>query len=113
MMDKETLDALAAAKRQAKLYTADRPDVVGVGIGDKKVRIYLKDDEGRLGIPESFGGFPVEFVVTGEIKAYAGGVKNPLHPEKCYGCDQIKIYSGEFCDDCLETWKEEGPEVVY
>lgn len=33
--------------------------------------------------------------------------------EKCFGCSRFKAYSGEFCDDCLEAWKEEGPEVVY
>jgi hypothetical protein len=66
-------EGLLRAKRQAKKYLADRPDVTGVGVGDGKVRVYLKDEEGRLGIPESFGDFPVEFVVTGKITAYEAG----------------------------------------
>lgn len=61
---------LLRAKRQAKSYLIDRPDVTGVGVGDNRVRVYLNDEQGKLGIPESFGGFPVEFVVTGEIKVY-------------------------------------------
>lgn len=60
---------IIAAKVEAKKYVADRPDVLGVGVGDKCIRIYLKDEEGRLGIPDSFLGFPVEFVETGVIKA--------------------------------------------
>lgn len=58
-----------AAKAEAKKYLADRPDVLGVGIGDKCVRVYLKDDEGRLGIPEQFKGVPVEFIISGRIEA--------------------------------------------
>jgi hypothetical protein len=33
--------------------------------------------------------------------------------EKCYGCDQMKVYSGEFCDDCLEAVKYEGIDPPY
>lgn len=33
--------------------------------------------------------------------------------EKCYQCGQMKRYSGEFCDDCAEANKNEGPEVLY
>lgn len=61
---------LLRAKRLAKSYLADRPDVTGIGIGDNRIRVYLKDDEGRLGIPADFNGVPVECVVTGEIKAF-------------------------------------------
>lgn len=67
-MNNEPKDILAA-KREAKKYVADRPDVTGVGVGDGRVRLYLLNDEARLGIPDNFLGFPVEFVVTGEIRA--------------------------------------------
>lgn len=36
-----------------------------------------------------------------------------LKPERCYQCDEVKIFSGEFCDDCTERNREEPPEQVY
>lgn len=69
-MDNDKPVDIFHAKRKAKEYLSDRPDVAGVGIGDGKVRVYLLNDEARRGIPDDFFGFPVEFVVTGKIEAY-------------------------------------------
>lgn len=43
--------------------------IVGVGIGDEVIRIYLRDDEVGNQIPNSIEGFPITKVVTGEITA--------------------------------------------
>jgi hypothetical protein len=40
-------------------------------------------------------------------------VKEWAEREKCYQCDQMKVYLGEFCDDCTEANKNEGPEQIY
>jgi hypothetical protein len=34
-------------------------------------------------------------------------------PEKCYQCGEVKAFSGEFCDDCTEANRNEGPEVIF
>lgn len=59
-----------AAKREAKRYLAEMGSKSGVGVGDNRIRIYLVSEEERQEIPDSFGGYPVEFIVTGRIKFY-------------------------------------------
>jgi hypothetical protein len=34
-------------------------------------------------------------------------------PVKCYQCGQMKVYSGEFCDDCTEANADEQPETMF
>lgn len=34
-------------------------------------------------------------------------------PEKCYQCGEVKVFSGEFCDDCTEANLAEGPDYIY
>lgn len=60
---------------------------------------------------ERTGYCPPEYAVRyGEVGE--GGTWRHV-AEKCYQCDQIKVYSGEFCDDCTEANSEEGPGVAY
>lgn len=68
-MDSDKSVDIYHAKRKAKEYLSNRPDVTGVGIGDNRVRVYLLNEEARAGIPTEFNGFPVECVVTGRIEA--------------------------------------------
>lgn len=36
-----------------------------------------------------------------------------ISAEKCYQCGFVKVYSGEFCDDCEESNNEERESVQY
>lgn len=70
-------EGLLKAKREAKAYLSDNPahpGFHGIGIGDNRLRVYVDAAGDEEGIPREFGGFPVEFVVTGKIEAYETGV---------------------------------------
>lgn len=54
----------AAAKREL-----DREGVEGFGIGDRSLRIYVRDADTGRRLPSTFRGVDVEFVVTGDLKA--------------------------------------------
>ena len=54
----------AAAKREL-----DREGVEGFGIGDRSLRIYVRDADTGRRLPSTFHGVDVEFVVTGDLKA--------------------------------------------
>jgi hypothetical protein len=56
----------AAAKREL-----DRDGVEGFGIGNRSLRVYVRDADTGRRLPRSFHGADVECVVTGDIKAQA------------------------------------------
>lgn len=59
------------AKQKAKAYLLGRlGQRAGVGVGDNRIRIYLQREEDREAVPAQFDDFPVEIIVTGEVKAY-------------------------------------------
>ncbi len=56
----------AAAKREL-----DRDGVEGFGIGNRSLRVYVRDADAGRRLPRSFHGVDVECVVTGDIKIQA------------------------------------------
>jgi hypothetical protein len=46
-----------------------KSDVMGYGIGDNELRVYLFDDGHTTKVPKNFMGFPVKVEVTGDIVA--------------------------------------------
>ena len=53
----------------AKSQFGDLDGVVGFGIGDHVLRIYVRNSKVRERLPTSFQGVPVEVVVTGDVSA--------------------------------------------
>lgn len=64
--------AVPAKLRAAKLMFQHQHGkrVEGVDCGDGSLRVYLRDEKMREGLPGEFMGYPVVYVVTGEVKAY-------------------------------------------
>ena len=69
-MPSSTTD-LRAVKIAAKAQFGQTPGVEGFGIGDGTLRIYVRNAEVRKQLPSVFQGVPVDFVVSGDITAYA------------------------------------------
>lgn len=65
-----TDDELRAAKAAAKAQCGGIDGVVGFGIGDGTVRVYLLDQRAVEHLPPAVNGIPLEPVITGEITAY-------------------------------------------
>jgi len=63
--------SLRAVKAAAVRQFADVDGVVGFGIGDRTLRIYVRNAEVRDRLPTEFQGAPVEVVVTGDVHASA------------------------------------------
>lgn len=57
-------------------------------------------------------GWAGEFGVSG-LLIWEPDDDNREPVRKCYGCDEMKLFRGEFCDQCLEAWAEEPPEIPY
>ena len=57
---------LLTAKEELKREIWDLPEVVGIGIGDGCIHVYLKSACSK--IPKSKCGFDVKIQVTGNIK---------------------------------------------
>jgi hypothetical protein len=60
---------LRVVKAAAKQQFGDIQGVEGFGIGDQRLRIYVRNSSVRHSLPDQFNGVPVEIVVTGEISA--------------------------------------------
>src|SRR5437016_4097677 len=66
MFSSSTLQVVKAAARS---QFGDLEGVVGFGIGDQVLRIYVRNAEVGKRLPVEFQGVPVEVVVTGEVSA--------------------------------------------
>jgi hypothetical protein len=62
------MKALKAAAKQE----LDRFDgIEGFGIGDRSLRVYVRDADAGGRLPKTFHGIEIECVVTGDVKARA------------------------------------------
>jgi len=68
---------LTAVKRAAKSAFSSLDGVEGVGIGDGRLRVYVRNEQAARQIPFEFQGVELETVVSGEAKAQASTL-NPL-----------------------------------
>lgn len=64
-----TEEALFAAKRAAKEQLHDIEGVLGFGIGDGTIRVYVLNSEAIPRLPAQIEDIPIEVIVTGEIVA--------------------------------------------
>jgi hypothetical protein len=58
-----------AVKARAKAELGGIDGVQGVGIGDQRLRVYVRSDDVRARIPDAFDDVPIEVVVVGDIEA--------------------------------------------
>ena len=63
--------ALKQAKAEAKKLFEETPGVVGFGIGDQCIRIYIKDASVKAQLPSQINEISIEIVMSGEIKPFA------------------------------------------
>ena len=61
--------SLQAVKAAAVRQFGGVDGVVGFGIGDRALRIYVRNAAVRDRLPTQFQGAPVEVVVTGDVQA--------------------------------------------
>jgi hypothetical protein len=61
--------SMQAVKAAAARQYGNVEGVVGFGIGDRVLRIYVRNAAVRDGLPREFQGVPVEVVVTGDVWA--------------------------------------------
>ncbi len=64
-----SLTTMQSVKAEAKRQLSHLDGVVGFGLGDNVLRIYVRDSKVRERLPVEMHGVPVEIVVTGEISA--------------------------------------------
>lgn len=60
---------LKAAKARAREQLSGVPGVEGFGIGDRCLRIYVRDEATARKIPREISGVPIVAVVSGVIQA--------------------------------------------
>ena len=63
---------LKAVKALAKAEFSGIDGVEGIGIGDQRLRVYVRNHAVEQKLPHIFHGIPVEFVVTGSVAAFHG-----------------------------------------
>ena len=61
---------MLAIKAAAKHYFGPLDGVEGIGIGDRRLRVYILTEHVAKDLPREFQGVPVDYIVTGEIKLY-------------------------------------------
>jgi hypothetical protein len=66
MIDKIQTD-LRKIKAEAKKELSHIPGVMGFGIGEKSLRIYIINYDVKKQLPEEFKGVAIDFIITGEI----------------------------------------------
>ncbi len=65
-----TIEQIRNAKAAAKRTFGRTPGVAGIGIGDGVLRVYVQDATVIDQLPRSCEEVDIEFVVTGEIRAF-------------------------------------------
>lgn len=71
------------AKQIAKAMFKDSPYILGVGIGDHRLRVYVQDKD--VVIPEAIGGVRTEKIVTGDIALLTGAGRGDIDDTKQVG----------------------------
>lgn len=61
---------MLAIKAAAKHYFGSLDGVEGIGIGDQRLRVYLRTEQVAKDLPREFQGVPIDYIVTGEIRFY-------------------------------------------
>ena len=69
---------LPTLKRAAKMAFASLEGFEGVGIGDGRLQVYVRNAQAARQIPLKFQGVELETVVSGEIKAQVVSLTPPL-----------------------------------
>ena len=67
---KELMADLKALKSLAKEKFGNISGVIGFGISDASVRIYIDNEDVKKSLPNEIEGVPLDCIVTGEIRAY-------------------------------------------
>lgn len=65
------LAELLSKKRAAQKQYGNLPGILGFGVGDGTIRVYLQHPAAAGLLPQEFDGVRFEFVVAGEIEANA------------------------------------------
>jgi hypothetical protein len=60
---------LQQIKAAAKAQFGQLPGVLGVGLGERSLRIYVRSAEICQQLPDEFQNIPVDCIVTGDISA--------------------------------------------
>lgn len=60
---------LQQVKAAAKDQFGRQPGVLGFGLGERSLRIYVRSAEVCAQLPNEFQGIPVDCIVTGNISA--------------------------------------------
>jgi hypothetical protein len=60
---------LRALKTKARELFGHLPGVQGFGIGERALRVYVRDAEVGKGLPDELEGVPIEIVITGDVVA--------------------------------------------
>jgi hypothetical protein len=68
---KSSAKDLIKVKAEAKRELGDIEGVLGFGVGDGTLRVYIRNLGIRKSLPTTFRGVDVDFVVTGDITAQA------------------------------------------
>ncbi len=64
---------LRSIKVAARNEFGQTPGIVGFGIGDGTIRIYVQDSRVREHLPGQYQGAPIEIILTGDVVAYPRG----------------------------------------
>lgn len=62
-------DSMVEAQEEAIRLYSDLPGFSGVGLGQQKVRVYVKFPQLKSKIASEVNGIPTETIVVGDIKA--------------------------------------------
>jgi hypothetical protein len=60
---------LKALKTKARKLFGHLPGVLGFGIGERTLRIYVRDAEAGKALPTELDGVPIQIVITGDVIA--------------------------------------------
>lgn len=69
-MPNPSLSQLKDIKALAKERFTEISGVIGFGISDHSVRIYIDNEAVKKNLPTEIEGVPLDCIVTGEIRAY-------------------------------------------
>lgn len=60
---------LIQAKKRAKTHFAQDPRVVGYGVGENTLRLYVRTPQDAQDLPPTFEDIEIEYIITGDIQA--------------------------------------------